>query len=157
MIIDVRGMEAPGPAVAIMENLKRINTGETLEVIGDRPFVEIIPQLEEAGYEVSIREVSGSFVLQVKKTGESKPIAMEIGECDDELDEITEDTNVAKLLKAYPQSLKILVKYGFSPLKNPAMRKTLARTISLKKAKKLLGMDGERFEEMMEELKSLKK
>ncbi|WP_297480937.1 DUF1858 domain-containing protein, partial [Thermococcus sp.] len=58
---------------------------------------------------------------------------------------------------AYPESLKILVKYGFSPLENPTMRKTLARTITLRGAKKLLGMSDERFREMMAELKALKK
>ncbi|WP_048055035.1 DUF1858 domain-containing protein [Thermococcus onnurineus] len=73
------------------------------------------------------------------------------------MDEIIEDTNVAKLLRAYPQSLEILVKYGFSPLQNPAMRKTLARTVTLRQAKKLLGMSDEKFEKMMEELKKLEK
>ncbi|ACJ15963.1 hypothetical protein TON_0477 [Thermococcus onnurineus NA1] len=82
---------------------------------------------------------------------------MEVKECDDNLDEIIEDTNVAKLLRAYPQSLEILVKYGFSPLQNPAMRKTLARTVTLRQAKKLLGMSDEKFEKMMEELKKLEK
>jgi len=37
------------------------------------------------------------------------------------------------------------------------MRKTLARTITLKGAKKLLGMSDDKFREMMAELKALEK
>ena len=157
MMLDVRGLKAPQPALMIIESLGKLKTGETLEVIGDKPFVDMIPKLEEAGYKVEVKEVSGFFVLRATKTADSKELNMEVKECDDKLDEITEDTNVAKLLKAYPESLKILVKYGFSPLENPVMRKTLARTITLKGAKKLLGMSDDRFREMMAELKALEK
>ncbi|WP_297459601.1 DUF1858 domain-containing protein [Thermococcus sp.] len=157
MMLDVRGLKAPQPAVMIIESLGRLKTGETLEVIGDKPFMDILPKLEEAGYAVEVKEVSGFFVLRVTKKEDSKELSMEVKECDDKLEGITEDTNVAKLLKAYPESLKILVKYGFSPLENPVMRKTLARTITLKGAKKLLGMSDERFKEMMAELKALEK
>ncbi len=157
MMLDVRGLKAPQPALMIIESLGKLETGETLEVLGDKPFVDILPKLEEAGYKVEVKEVSGFFVLRVTKTEDSKELSMEVKECDDKLEEISEDTNVAKLLKAYPESLKILVKYGFSPLENPTMRKTLARTITLRGAKKLLGMSDERFREMMAELKALKK
>ncbi|AEH24231.1 hypothetical protein PYCH_05410 [Pyrococcus yayanosii CH1] len=37
------------------------------------------------------------------------------------------------------------------------MRKTLARTITLKQAKELIGMGDEKFREMMEELKELER
>ncbi|EHR77424.1 hypothetical protein OCC_13156 [Thermococcus litoralis DSM 5473] len=157
MILDVRGLKPPQPAVMILENLERLKIGETLEVIGDKPFVDIIPKLEEAGYQVELNKVGEFFVLKVSKTEESKELKMEVKECDDKLEEIMEDTNVAKLLKAYPEALDILVKYGFSPLQNPVMRKTLARTVTLRKAKKLIGMSDERFEEMMKELKALEK
>ncbi|WP_048147916.1 DUF1858 domain-containing protein [Palaeococcus ferrophilus] len=157
MMLDVRGLTAPQPAVMIIEALGKLKTGETLEVIGDKPFVDLLPKLEEAGYRIEVKEVSGFFVLRVTKTEESKELSMEVKECDDKLEEITEDTNVAKLLKAYPESLKILVKYGFSPLENPVMRKTLARTVTLRQAKKLLGMSDERFNAMMAELKALEK
>ncbi len=157
MMLDVRGLKAPQPAVMIIESLGKLKTGETLEVLGDKPFVDILPKLEEAGYKVEVKEVSGFFVLRVTKTEDSKELSMEVKECDDKLEGITEDTNVAKLLKAYPESLKILVKYGFSPLENPVMRKTLARTITLRGAKKLLGMSDEKFREMMAELRTLEK
>lgn len=79
----------------------------------------MLGKLEEAGYRVELKEVGGAFVLRITKTENSKELTMEVKECDDKLDEITEETNVAKLLKAYPESLKILVKYGFSPLRTP--------------------------------------
>ncbi len=157
MMLNVRGLEAPQPAVMIIENLGKLKVDETLEVIGDKPFIDILGKLDEAGYEVGVKEVSGFFVLRVTKTESSKELRMEVKECDDKLDEITEETNVGKLLKAYPESLKVLVKYGFSPLENPVMGRTLARTITLKGAKRLLGMSDEKFIEMMNELKGLKK
>ncbi|MBC7094187.1 MULTISPECIES: DUF1858 domain-containing protein [Thermococcus] len=157
MMLDVRGLKPPQPAVIIIESLGKLRVGETLEVIGDKPFVDIIGKLEEAGYLVELKDIGGAFVLRVTKTKNSRELSMEVKECDDRLEEITGDTNVAKLLKAYPESLKILVKYGFSPLENPVMRKTLARTVTLKQAKKLIGMNDEKFREMMEELKKLEK
>jgi TusA-related sulfurtransferase len=157
MMLDVRGLNPPQPAVMIIEAVGKLKTGDTLEVIGDRPFVDMIPKLEGSGYTVEIREIGGFFVLRITKTENSKELTMEVKECDDKLDEITEETNVGKLLKAYPESLKILVKYGFSPLENPEMRKTLARTITLRQAKKLIGMSDEKFKEMMAELKAIEK
>ncbi|MFO0792886.1 MAG: DUF1858 domain-containing protein [Candidatus Brocadiaceae bacterium] len=46
----------------------------------------------------------------------------------------TASTNVYQLLKQYPQTLDILVEFGFKQLKNPILRNTLARTISLGQA-----------------------
>ncbi len=157
MLLDVRGLKAPQPALMIIEALEKLGTGETLEVIGDKPFVDILPKLEGAGYDVEVKETSGLFVLRVAKTEKARKVEIEAKECDNKLEEIREDTNVAKLLKAYPESLRILVKYGFSPLENSMMRKTLARTITLKGAKKLIGMSDEKFREMMAELRALEK
>ncbi len=46
----------------------------------------------------------------------------------------TASTNVYQLIKQYPQSLDILVGFGFKQLKNPVLRNTLARTISIGQA-----------------------
>ncbi|MCF6158532.1 MAG: DUF1858 domain-containing protein [wastewater metagenome] len=46
----------------------------------------------------------------------------------------TANTNVYQLIKQYPQTLDILVDFGFKQLKNPLLRNTLARTISLGQA-----------------------
>ncbi|NJE02512.1 sulfurtransferase TusA family protein, partial [Thermococcus sp. JdF3] len=95
MMLDVGGLKPPQPAVMILESLGKLKVGDTLEVIGDRPFVDPIPKLEEAGYNIEVGGVGGFFVLKVTKTESSKELKMEVKECDDRLDEITEDTNVA--------------------------------------------------------------
>ncbi len=46
----------------------------------------------------------------------------------------TAGTNVYQLIKQYPQTLDILIGFGFKQLKNPILRNTLARTISLGQA-----------------------
>ena len=46
----------------------------------------------------------------------------------------TANSNVYQLIKQYPQTLDILVGFGFKQLKNPILRNTLARTISLGQA-----------------------
>lgn len=46
----------------------------------------------------------------------------------------TANTNVYQLIKQYPQTLDILIASGFKQLKNPILRNTLARTISLGQA-----------------------
>ena len=46
----------------------------------------------------------------------------------------TASTNVYQLIKQYPQALDILVGFGFKQLKNPVLRNTLARTISIGQA-----------------------
>ena len=46
----------------------------------------------------------------------------------------TAGTNVYQLIKQYPQALDILVGFGFKQLKNPVLRNTLARTISIGQA-----------------------
>ncbi|MDI3476462.1 MAG: hypothetical protein PWQ95_2190 [Thermococcaceae archaeon] len=71
-MLDVRGLKPPQPALMILENLERLKTGETLEVLGDKPFVDIIPKLEEAGYQVELNKVGEFFVLKVTKTEGSK-------------------------------------------------------------------------------------
>ena len=55
-------------------------------------------------------------------------------ESTDQITVATAGTNVYQLIKQYPQTLDILVGFGFKQLKNPILRNTLARTISLGQA-----------------------
>lgn len=55
-------------------------------------------------------------------------------ESSDQIKIATASTNVYQLIKQYPQTLDILVGFGFKQLKNPVLRNTLARTISLGQA-----------------------
>ncbi len=52
----------------------------------------------------------------------------------EQINSATAATNVYQLIKQYPQTLDILIGYGFKQLKNPVLRNTLARTISLGQA-----------------------
>jgi hypothetical protein len=47
--------------------------------------------------------------------------------------------NVATLLEAWPQTLKVLLRHGFTPLANPFARAMLARTVTVEQACKLKG------------------
>jgi NnrS protein/Domain of unknown function (DUF1858) len=55
--------------------------------------------------------------------------------------EITPDTKVGEVLAHYPQSLEVFVRRGFSPLRNPVLRKTLARAITIQQACRREGID----------------
>jgi len=48
--------------------------------------------------------------------------------------DITPDTKVGEVLARYPQSLEIFVRSGFTLLRNPVLRKTMARAITIEQA-----------------------
>jgi hemerythrin-like domain-containing protein len=58
---------------------------------------------------------------------------------------ITPDHLVADVLKQYPGLLPLFIQNGFTPLRNPLLRATVARHISLARACALLGVDAEGF------------
>src|SRR5215213_4755989 len=55
--------------------------------------------------------------------------------------EITPKTKVGDVLACYPQSLEIFVRHGFTPLRNPVLRKTMARAITIEQACRREGID----------------
>ena len=57
-----------------------------------------------------------------------------VEEAGEQITVATAGTNVYQLIKQYPQTLDILIGFGFKQLKNPILRNTLARTISLGQA-----------------------
>ena len=61
----------------------------------------------------------------------------------------TAGTNVYQLIKQYPQTLDILVGFGFKQLKNPILRNTLARTISLGQAVQIVPVN---LEDLLKEV-----
>ncbi|MDN3514256.1 MAG: DUF1858 domain-containing protein [Candidatus Brocadia sp.] len=63
----------------------------------------------------------------------------------------TASTNVYQLIKQYPQTLDVLVGFGFKQLKNPILRNTLARTISLGQAVQINPVN---LEDLLKELNS---
>ena len=54
---------------------------------------------------------------------------------------LTPETKVADVLAEYPQSLSVFIDYGFTPLANPILRKTMARVITLEQACRREGVD----------------
>ncbi|MBM4053102.1 MAG: DUF1858 domain-containing protein [Planctomycetes bacterium] len=58
-------------------------------------------------------------------------------------------TNVYQLIKQYPQTLDILIGYGFKQLRNPVLRNTLARTISLGQAVQIVPVN---LEDLLKDL-----
>ncbi len=57
--------------------------------------------------------------------------AMEEKEPEERITAVTPETNVYLLVKQHPQCLDILVNRGFTPLKNPVMLNTVAKTVNL--------------------------
>lgn len=49
--------------------------------------------------------------------------------------------NVGKLLDEHPEVLEVFLRHGFKPLANVAMRKTLAKTITVGGAAKIKGVN----------------
>jgi hypothetical protein len=54
---------------------------------------------------------------------------------------ITADETVASIVERFPETLPVLVAKGFAPLENPWLRKTLARTVSLRTAARMKELD----------------
>jgi hypothetical protein len=50
-------------------------------------------------------------------------------------------TRVADVLARYPESLEIFVRHGFAPLRNPVLRRTMARVVTLEQACRREGVD----------------
>ncbi len=148
--IDVRDLDPPEPLIRIAKALEELEEDDILEVLGSRPFTHLLPRLKELGYSYKLEKTSEGYLLTIKK------LAREEQKITEEEDlEIDETTNVGKLIDRYPEALDILIRYGFTPLKNPILRRTLPYIVSLKQAKKIRRMPDEKFEKMLEELRKL--
>lgn len=55
------------------------------------------------------------------------------------------DTKVGELLDAHPELLPIFLEAGFAPLADPAMRRTMARKVTIAHACSVHGLDLEEF------------
>ncbi len=158
MRIDVRNLEPPQPMVRIVQAIEKLQKGEVLEVLGSRPFTHLLPRLEEMGYKYELKETEEGYILKVWHEGKARSSKEEQAKCSKELEfEINEETNVGKLLEKVPESLDVLIKYGFTPLKNPLLRKILPYTVTLRQAKKIRRMSDEKFQRMLDELRDLLK
>jgi hypothetical protein len=54
---------------------------------------------------------------------------------------VTGQSVVADVLRVHPETLNTFLEYGFKPLANPVLRRTVAATVSVEGAARLLGVD----------------
>lgn len=155
MRLDVRNLEPPQPMIKVAQALESLKEGEVLEVLGSRPFTHLLPRLEELGYAYELREVEEGYLLRIWKRGTENRFEG-VPECSKELEfTIDENTNVGELLKRVPEALDVLIRYGFTPLKNPILRKILPHTVTLGQAKRIRRLSEEKFQELLKELRRL--
>ena len=57
---------------------------------------------------------------------------------------------VAKVIDQHPEVLDLLVDLGFTPLKNPMMRNTVGRKVSIKQGASMNGIDLEKIKTAFE-------
>ncbi len=62
------------------------------------------------------------------------------------------ETRVADVLARYPESLEIFLRHGFAPLRNPVLRRTMARVVTIEQACRREGADLDR---LLAELRAL--
>lgn len=63
---------------------------------------------------------------------------------------IAADVSVAQLVSAHPEALPVLIEAGFTPLANPVLRRTHARSVTLREACRMRNID---LEEVLERLR----
>jgi len=154
-VVDIRNKTTRESETKLSEVLNRMPVGSVLEIIcdADNGIADI---LSEKGIEYEMRSLGDTVILKMSVVEGLVKIFENIakGE-DDDVFTIDENTNVGELIEHYPDALDIIIKYGFSPLKNKILRKVMAPKITLLGAKEHIGMNGETFEKMLEELKLL--
>jgi hypothetical protein len=92
-------------------------------IMGVSGFIEVVA-LTLWGYELLSNMYSGRRLE--KQPARPVIIGMPI--------EISAASKAAEILDYYPQTLKTFVKFGFAPLKNPILRNTIARAITIEQA-----------------------
>jgi hypothetical protein len=65
---------------------------------------------------------------------------------------IAPQTRIGDVLRSYPQSLDVFLKYGFTPLSNPVLRQTMARVVTVEQACRREGVD---LNSLLTELRSV--
>jgi len=96
------------------------------------------------------------FGINIWKTiSDGKRQGSEEGEVHEKITTVTVSTNVHQLIKQHPQTIDILISKGFTQLKNPILRNTLARAVNIGQAIKIHHTDLDQLlKELNESLKS---
>lgn len=136
--IDVKRTNSLWPTFVLLNlgNLTRVSfqiatdfSPVAYPVMGISGFIEVVG-LTLWGYEL----VSN---IRIGKKLEKESSAVNLFQPRD----ILPDTKVGEVLARYPQSLEIFVRSGFSLLRNPVLRKTMARAITIQQACRREGVD----------------
>jgi len=136
--VDVRRAESLWPTFLLLNlgNLTRVSfqiatdfSPAAYPVMGVSGFIEVIA-LSLWGYELLAN-------MRVGKKLEKESSALNFFQPLD----ITPDTKVGEVLARYPASLEIFVRRGFPLLRNPVLRKTMARAITIEQACRREGVD----------------
>jgi uncharacterized protein involved in response to NO len=144
--VDLRRSRSLWPTFLLLNlgNLTRVSfqiatdfSPSAYRVMGISGFIEVIG-LTLWGYELFVNMRAGKKLEMV-----SEPIRKL---------EITPSTKVGDVIACYPQSLEIFVRSGFTPLRNPVLRRTLARAITIEQACRREGID---LQDLLHELRQL--
>lgn len=135
--VDVKLANSLWPTFVLLNlgNLTRVSfqiatdfTPAAYPVMGVSGFIEVVG-LALWGYELFTN-------MRVGKKLEREAVALNFQPLD-----IKPDTKVGAVLARYPQSLEIFVRRGFPLLRNPVLRKTMARAITIEQACRREGVD----------------
>lgn len=148
--VDVRGARSLWPTFLLLNagNMTRVTfqiatdfSPAAYKVMGISGFIEVVG-LTLWGYELFANMRVGK-----KLQKESGPLK----EANQRL-EITPTVKVGEVLERYPRSLDVFVRHGFTPLRNPVLRRTMARIITIEQACRREGVD---MSELLSELKAM--
>ena len=124
-----------------------INIGCVFRVVAQPVSTHLYPQFYPLMGISGFIEYSAMFCFGINAWKTMQLTVVE--ETGEQITVATAGTNVYQLIKQYPQTLDILVGFGFKQLKNPILRNTLARTISLGQAVQIVPVS---LEDLLKEL-----
>jgi uncharacterized protein involved in response to NO len=148
--VDVRRANSLWPTFLLLNlgNLTRVSfqiatdfSPTAYSIMGVSGFIEVVA-LTLWGYELFAN-------IRVGKRLERESIVVNF-----QYLEVTASTKVGEVLNHYPQSLEIFIRRGFPLLRNPVLRKTMARTITIEQACRREGVD---LSGLLDELQQLTK
>lgn len=137
--VDMRRARSLWPAFLLLNlgNLTRVSfqiatdfSPAAYKVMGVSGFIEVVG-LTLWGYELFSNMRAGKRLQN--EFSRLKEATMDL--------EITPTVKVGDVLERYPQSLDVFVRHGFAPLRNPVLRKTMARVITIEQACRREGVD----------------
>jgi uncharacterized protein involved in response to NO len=130
--VDVRRARSLWPTFVLLSlgNVTRVSfqiatdfSPQAYQIMGISGFIEVVG-LALWGYELVANIREGK---KLEKGSRSPRIVRQALE-------ITPSTKVGDVLAHYPPSLQVFLQHGFTPLRNPVLRKTMARAISIEQA-----------------------